>query len=451
MEVSAAQVLQAGAALLAYAALCWYYLVRPRGGALPQRGAVLVGYASQGGEAERIARWQAGILASQGPVAVQPLNQIDDRRLQGASLALFVVSTYGEGEPPDNALRFARRWTRGANGRDLSHLHFAVLALGDSNYRHFCGFGLALERGLREHGGRAMFDAVMVDRLQDTQLAAWRQQLLACGVGEGAVAPVPAPPAGGAWDGRLVERRVLNAGSPGAPVFHLRLACPASGPVDWQAGDIAVLSIPDPVGRGAVVTREYSIASLPGDGTLDLVVRQVRKDDGALGIGSGWLTAGLALGQAVTVNVRGNPAFHAPPAERPMILIGNGSGIAGLRAHLRHRECLGARRNWLVFGERTRRHDRLFDAELGAWRDGGHLERLDRVFSRDGGAQRYVQDLLRDRLEPLRAWLDAGAAIYVCGSARGMAPAIHRLLLDLLGEAGLEALTLEGRYRRDVY
>lgn len=449
--VSSVHVLQACAALLAYTALCWYCLLRPRGGAVPERGAVLVGYASQGGEAERIARRQAAILAGQGPVAVQPLNQIDDQRLRESSLALFVVSTYGEGEPPDNALRFARRWTRGANGCDLSHLHFAVLALGDSNYRHFCGFGLALERGLREHGGRAMFDAVTVDRLQAAQLAAWQRQLVACGVGEDGAAPVVAPPDEGVLQRHLVERWLLNAGSPGAPAYLLRFDCVAERSTDWQAGDIAELSIPGSAGPGGGVIREYSIASLPGDGTLDLVVRQVRKNDGTLGIGSGWLTATLAQGQAVAMSVRSNPAFHAPPPERPMILVGNGTGIAGLRAHLRQREYLGARRNWLVFGERTRRHDGLFDAELGAWRDCGHLERLDRVFSRDGGGPRYVQDLLREQQGSLRAWLDAGAAVYVCGSAQGMAPAIHRLLLDVLGEEGLEALTLEGRYRRDVY
>ena len=56
----------------------------------------------------------------------------------------------------------------------------------------------------------------------------------------------------------------------------------------------------------------------------------------------------------------------------------------------------------------------------------GTLERLDRVFSRDGGPLRYVQDALRANAADVRARIEAGAAIYVCGSLQGMAAASTR-------------------------
>jgi sulfite reductase (NADPH) flavoprotein alpha-component len=95
--------------------------------------------------------------------------------------------------------------------------------------------------------------------------------------------------------------------------------------------------------------------------------------------------------------------------------------------------------------------DAFHGGELEAWHAAGQLERLDRVWSRDGGACRYVQDRLRECAAGVRAWVEQGAAIYVCGSLEGMAPGVHAALIDALGEDTLERLTEEGRYRRDVY
>ena len=62
-----------------------------------------------------------------------------------------------------------------------------------------------------------------------------------------------------------------------------------------------------------------------------------------------------------------------------------------------------------------------------------------------------MQDLLREQLPRLREWLEAGAAVYVCGSLEGMAPAVDEVLREAVGVEALEAMALDGRYRRDVY
>ena len=134
-----------------------------------------------------------------------------------------------------------------------------------------------------------------------------------------------------------------------------------------------------------------------------------------------------------------------------MILIGNGTGLAGLRAHLKARAAVGAHRNWLLFGERNAAADRLHADELDAWQTTGVLERLDLVFSRDGHPQRYVQDALHAHAGTLRAWVDEGAALYVCGSLEGMAPGVDAALNEILGQSRMTALADAGRYRRDVY
>lgn len=138
-------------------------------------------------------------------------------------------------------------------------------------------------------------------------------------------------------------------------------------------------------------------------------------------------------------------------AARPLILVGNGTGLAGLRSHLRARNRTGSGRNWLIFGERSAAHDYLYWEEIEAWRSDGMLERVDLAFSRDQAERRYVQDCLREGGQLLREWVERGAAIYVCGSLHGMAAGVDRALRDQLGEETVNALSIAGRYRRDVY
>ena len=197
--------------------------------------------------------------------------------------------------------------------------------------------------------------------------------------------------------------------------------------------------------------REYSIASIPADGALHLLVRQMQREDGTPGLGSGWLCRHAQPGNPIALRVRRNPNFHPPATGTPMVLIGNGTGLAGLRAHLRARVQSGATRNWLLFGERQRAHDFFHAEELLAWQAQGMLEHLDLAFSRDGGEHRYVQHALRAQAGRLRQWIDEGAAVYVCGSLAGMAPEVDAALRDILGGERLESLRAEGRYRRDVY
>ena len=171
--------------------------------------------------------------------------------------------------------------------------------------------------------------------------------------------------------------------------------------------------------------------------------------DGTPGLASGWLTQDLAVGDVIDMRLRANRSFHGPDDAVPMILIGNGTGIAGLRAHLKART--GAGGAWLLFGERTQAHDAFFDAELQAWLASGVLSRLDRCFSRDEGDGRYVQDLVASAADELRAWVARGAAIYVCGSLEGMSQGVHAALESALGADVVLTMLEDGRYRRDVY
>ncbi|CUK17345.1 MULTISPECIES: sulfite reductase subunit alpha [Achromobacter] len=409
--------------------------------------AILVAYASQTGYAEALAAQTAQSLQAGGlAVRVAPLAQLDGARLAASRRILFIASTYGEGDPPDAAAAFASQTMQAATP-SLGGLRYAVLALGDSEYAHFCGFGRRLDEWLRRHGATPLFDRVEVDDGNPADLRHWQHHLgLLAGRGD---LPDWEAPAYAPW--RLAGRELLNPGSQGGPCYLLTLAPPAASAPVWLAGDIAEIG-PRLTRDGAPQPhREYSIASLPADGALQLLVRQMRGADGALGVGSGWLTEIAQVGDPIDLRIRGNRNFHAPADSRPLILIGNGTGLAGLRALIKARRAAGHSRNWLLFGERNAAHDRFCGAELDAWREDGTLARLDRVYSRDQPERRYVQHRLLEQAGDVRAWIAEGAAIYVCGSLQGMAGGVDAALRDILGDEPLQALRHDGRYRRDVY
>jgi len=494
----------AAACLLAWAGLCAWSLRRSRDGeTLPPAAtaggdAILVAYASQTGFGHGIARRTFELLRDAGaPCTLRALGAIDAQTLRDHGRVLLVASTTGEGDPPDQALPFvAREMSREP---DLSGVRYAVLALGDRGYARFCAFGHRLEQWLQHCGARPLFDLTEVDNGDPAALRHWQHEVaLLAGATD---APDWAMPEYEAWT--LAARRLLNPGSAGGEAWHIELRPPAGTTPAWQAGDaleIGPCNAPDAVGamlaalgldgdaavewQGRRVTlrealsrsrlpgvdavrglppqalagmleplphREYTIASLPHEGAAWLLVRCMRRPDGTPGLGSGWLCHYAAEGTAIAARLRANPGFHPPDPGRPLVLVGNGTGIAGLRALLAARAAAGARRNWLVYGERNADRDDFYRDDIARWRREGLLEQLDRVFSRDGGPHRYVQDALRARAGLLRGWVRDGAAVYVCGSLRGMAPAVDEVLRDALGDDEVEAMLADGRYRRDVY
>ncbi|MEW6121454.1 MAG: sulfite reductase flavoprotein subunit alpha [Pseudomonadota bacterium] len=457
---------------------------------------LLIAFASQSGTAERLAWQSAGALQAGGlPVKVASLSSLGPEAFGAARKALFVVSTFGEGEPPDQARAFARRMAGAADG--LAQLDYGVLALGDRAYGQFCGFGRALDDWLRASGATPLFERIEMDKEDGAALRQWQARLGEI-AGKPLDAPLATPPAPAFEPWTLVLRRHLNSGSVGLPTFHLALT-PAA-PRAWQAGDVlevrprnapdavaarlsaAGLSADTPVTRDGRIeplgawlsrsimppvlegtpeaiaqgliplpAREYSIASIPADGRVEILVRQTRTPDGQLGLGSGWLTAHLAEGGDVEARLRTNPAFHGPADDRPLILIGNGTGLAGLRAHLKARIHAGHDRNWLIFGERNRAVDFYFRDEITAWHASGGLARLDFAFSRDQAERIHVQDVVRAASDDIAAWVREGAALYVCGSLNGMAPAVDQALAEIVGRDMLDRMAADRRYCRDVY
>jgi sulfite reductase (NADPH) flavoprotein alpha-component len=419
--------------------------LQPAAAGLP---VVLVAYASQTGNAEQLAWQTANALHTAGtPTLLLPLSEVTVSTLQSVQRALFLISTYGEGDAPDSATLFARQLLPATVA--LDSLHYAVLALGDRKYQHYCGFGQSVDGWLTANGAQPMFKRIDVNNSDAESLAAWRHQLShLAGTSD---LPDWQAPRFEPW--RLGARKHLNPGSAGAPTYQIVLTPPPEADASWQAGDLIQVLLADEPDR----PREYSIASVLADGAVHLLVRLERHANGTCGKSSVALTQTAQPGDVIAARLRAHSNFReGDNAGRDLILIGNGTGLAGLRAHLRARALrIGAHspplRHWLIFGERNSAVDRYYADELEQWHHTGHLTRLDLVYSRDGSAIRYVQDQLRVASNELLEWVNAGAAIYVCGSLEGMASGVEQALSDILGSDQVAALMASGRYRRDVY
>ncbi len=446
----------------------------------------LVVHASQSGHATHWAVQTGEQLTRIGKkVAVCNILDINQQHLMAQTQILWIVSTYGEGDAPDPAHHFIK--TVMSQPLDLSHLSYAIMALGDQHYANFCQFGQRLSQWLEQQQARPLFTMVCVDQLQTTQIQQWFDQLQQINGGQFEKLTFSSDQ----WEKmQFSGRQQLNTGSLGEAIFQIRLR--PSGVVDWQSGDILEVqcensmeaiqaflqdippspglieklkplnlrNAPEKTASYSLETwlqsfetlplREYSIASLADEQIIELVIRQTRTETG-LGLGSGWFTAGLQTDQHIHARIRSNPNFHLLNTAQPLILIGNGTGIAGLRAHLKQRERWGHQYNWLIFGERQQQFDHLYRDEIINWQQHGVLTYVDYAFSRDQAEKLYVQDIVRQQAERLKDWVNQGAAIYTCGSLQGMASGVDQALQDILGEALLDELKQQKRYQRDVY
>lgn len=453
----------------------------------------LIVYASQSGNAANLATQTSQQLIENGfataVIDIQNL-QVDD--LKQADQTLWFVSTYGEGDVPDTARHFIQKIMK--QKINLSHQQFAILALGDCHYANFCQFGETINQWLMSNHAHALFDMVRVDELNKNDLDHWQTQLAQ--VTQTSVHHFEDQQHQAWLKLKLVERELLNQGSQGNPLYRIRLSNVAQ--LSWKSGDIVEIQcansdqmIQDFIAQYQdqdseidpssyfealkyknlrecphrsshqsvnewfdsfenLAIREYSVASIPDLGHLELVIRQ-EINQGKLGLGSGWLTQHSKLSEMIQLRIRSNPAFHLSDSSQPMILIGNGSGIAGLMSHLHQREKLGYSNNWLIFGERQMQFDRLYADQLQTWQETGLLTELDLIFSRDGHAQKYVKDCLIAKSEQLKAWVEQGAAIFVCGSLKTMAKDVDQTLNNILGEEQMLNLIQQKRYLRDVY
>ncbi len=232
-------------------------------------------------------------------------------------------------------------------------------------------------------------------------------------------------------------------------------------PVSNQEQFVASLQILDPI-----APRLYSIASSPEahSGEVHLTVGIHRFSVGEQvkeGLAS-WYLSQLTEGEEIEFYIHKNHLFKLPAADKDVIMIGPGTGIAPFRSFVAHRDATGAEgRNWVFFGDQHFTTDFLYHTEWLNWIETGVLTKMNVAFSRDQEEKLYVQHKLWQHREELAKWMESGAYLYICGAKEPMSVDVENMLAQIikdqkgLTEEGaveyINALKEEGRYLKDVY
>uniref|UniRef100_A0A8D1RL92 Methionine synthase reductase n=1 Tax=Sus scrofa TaxID=9823 RepID=A0A8D1RL92_PIG len=123
-------------------------------------------YATQQGQAKAIAEEICEKADAHGFSAdLHCISESDkyDLRMEAAPLVV-VVSTTGNGDPPDTARKFVKAiQDKTLPGDLLAHLRYGLLGLGDSEYTYFCNGGKIIDKRLQELGAQHFYDTGHAD------------------------------------------------------------------------------------------------------------------------------------------------------------------------------------------------------------------------------------------------------------------------------------------------
>lgn len=533
-------------------------------------------YGTETGNAAELARILDAAAKAKG-MACATIDMADyqPRQLSQEQDLLIIVSTYGEGDPPQPATGFFE-FLEGRKTPRLEGVRFSILALGDSTYEYFCQAGKRLDERFEELGAARLAPRLDCDvdyeEAAEHWIAAIVEQLASETRDATPVHAIPMRPASGSstsYDrrnpflARVVENMAIVGRGSSKETRHVEFSLAGSG-LAYEPGDalgiaasnspavvealLEALGMPaeaeftlkthsyrlrdaltqrfeitlatprfldywamlsesnvllqlqqeDRAGERAAFLRThhiidivrrfpvrhvtpqglfsalrplqprlYSLASslsaCPDEAHLTISpLRYNLHGEARSGVASGMLADRIAIDDALPVYVQSNPHFRLPGDDRPIIMVGAGTGIAPYRAFLQEREARGERgRSWLFFGERNFRTDFLYQTEWQGWLKDGTLSRMDVAFSRDRLGTVYVQHRMKEQARDIFAWLEEGAYIYLCGDATHLAPDVHQTLIGIVASearTGREAaedyvrsLQADHRYRRDVY
>ena len=527
-------------------------------------------FGTQTGNSETIAETAAEIAQNNNfSTKLAPLDDVSMEALQNMENAVFVVSTYGEGEMPDNAHLFWESLSS-STAPKLENLNFGVLALGDTGYDEFCNAGKMIDVRLEQLGAKRLIKRVDCDVDFETLSNEWidkiiprfnkdeKIELKKKEIDESKIIWNKKTP----YMAEISKNKVLSGSGSNKEIRHYEIELGDSG-ITYEVGDtlnvipqnnqklvnllLKKLHIDEnfiPSGENEtmqnLLLKKYEISTpnkmlieeiikksknidvrkilasndkekldsfLWGKDILDLLnldekinfeseeflgslkplqpraysissslkmhqnqvhltisaVRWSEKERIHNGVCSTYLADMKSPFTKIGVYISQNKSFRVPENDSvPIIMIGPGTGIAPFRAFLEERKVRGGNgKNWLFFGDQTRKNDFIYEEEIIGFKNSGILTKLDLAFSRDQKEKVYVQHKMLESSKKFFTWLEDGAYIYVCGDAKFMAKDVDNAIHEIIQKEGrlkpesakeyVNDLKRQKRYLRDVY
>jgi len=236
-------------------------------------------FGSESGNAEALADLTAKKAEKLGfKPRVLSMGDIKPAKLKGTENLLVLVSTWGEGDPPENSVDFVEAFM-GTKAPELKDTRFSVLSLGDTSYEHFCKIGKDFDARIEKLGGNRIFPRKDCDVDFDDDFNAWLDGTLttlqeATKQISAPAGTTTAPVATGIvkysrknpFPAELTERVTLNGKGSAKETIHLEFDLAGSG-LSYETGDaLAVI----PHNCPEVVEEILKVAKLDGDSSVTL-------------------------------------------------------------------------------------------------------------------------------------------------------------------------------------
>ncbi len=213
----------------------------------PDSPVLTVLYGSQTGNCETLAERLTELARAKGlNVECLSMDEFPNRLLKQTRQIAVIVSTHGEGDPPDTAMDL-HEFVHGRRAPKLGELQYAVLALGDSSYEYFCKTGQDFDERFAALGAERLIDRVDCDVDYEEAANQWIERLLerVAQASPASVAQQTAPAVAAqtsAYDRKnpfsapLLERINLTGRGSSKAVYHMELSLEDSG-LTYAPGD----------------------------------------------------------------------------------------------------------------------------------------------------------------------------------------------------------------------
>ncbi|MBB5350008.1 sulfite reductase (NADPH) flavoprotein alpha-component [Haloferula luteola] len=212
-------------------------------------------YGTESGNSEELAARTAKSAKSRGfKPTVKNMADLSPADLAKSERLVVIVSTWGDGEPPETATSFYKGLM--SEDVDLSKVSFSVCALGDTSYEQFCKTGKDVDARLATLGGKRVAerrdcDVDYEDSYQEWVEAAFTALAPAAVAAVSEISPVVAPVGStfgkkNPFPAELLDKVLLNGRGSAKETWHYELSLEGSG-LTYEPGDaLAVLPVNAP-------------------------------------------------------------------------------------------------------------------------------------------------------------------------------------------------------------
>lgn len=224
---------------------------------LPTSKHITILYGSQTGNAQKLAKKYGDQLQQIGfEVHVSSMNDFKTNALKKLDHLLVIVSTHGEGDPPDNAISF-HQFLHGKRAPKLEHVQFGVLSLGDSSYEFFCKTGKDFDEQLQKLGATRLVERIDCDLDYEDPATSWfeavREKLIGSNLTqsqlttdretESALVTQTEYSRKNPFTAEIIEKINLNGQGSNKETIHLEISLENSG-ITFEPGDsLAIVPI----------------------------------------------------------------------------------------------------------------------------------------------------------------------------------------------------------------